>query len=543
MPNTAGLHAASETEQAGYAASDWTGDCAANGSITMELATDYICYITNDDIAPTLTLVKTVTNDDGGLLTQDDFPSFVDAIAQAWDAKVPNTAGLHAASETEQAGYAASDWTGDCATDGSITMELDNDYICYITNDDIAPTLTLVKIVLNGSNPGGTLTQVDFPSFVDDNPQAWDVTVDHLAGGHIASETPQAGYIAGDWGGDCNADGTITLELDNDYICEITNTAMGMTDMYKLTDGIETTGTWNFSLFGPGIGTVLDSTLPALLDFGGVKLIPGETYTMCELAIPHGVQAVWTLDANRNGIIDIPPDSELPFVGAMTGNLWEVYNPDASLDPPEDNGDRCVDFQAGIGETVSFIIDNRVPDGDARTPGYWSNWSSCTNGNQFDKAAGEYDDGLDPRHITLDEILPQWIGDLYLDGDTTGGTVYDGDNNADCEEAVWVLQSRDQLGNHKKRSSDAAYKLARSYLAYKANRSPVQTSYYCEAAEDAAGKAQILLDGVNYVGEGDYLSPKGKVSESMQLLIQEALDLNGILDAYNNNDPLLDCSL
>jgi hypothetical protein len=52
----------------------------------MTVGNAYVCTITNDDIAPTLELNKTVVNDDGGTLTQADFPSFVDGSPQAWDA-------------------------------------------------------------------------------------------------------------------------------------------------------------------------------------------------------------------------------------------------------------------------------------------------------------------------------------------------------------------------------------------------------------------------------------------------------------------------
>ena len=531
VEHSAGAHTVSETPQFGYAASSWSGDCAADGSITLTSGDEAVCYITNDDIAPTLELNKTVVNDDGGTLTQADFPSFVDGSPQAWDAVVAHPAGNHTASETEQFGYAAGDWGGDCATDGSVTMTIGNAYVCTITNDDIAPTLQLIKTVVNGSNPGGELSQADFPSFVDGSPQAWDAVVAHPAGSHTASETQQPGYIASDWSGDCAADGSVSMTVGNAYVCYITNTAMGMVDLLKLSNGIETTDSYNFSLFGPGVDTS-DSTPPALLDFGSVKLIPGDTYTICELNIPSGIVSEWSVDG-----------TPLPFVGEATGELWEVYNPDA---PADDNGNRCVDFVVGIGETVGFTVDNRMPLGDARTPGYWSNWSSCSNGNQFNKAAGEYavlmaaTDGLVPRHITLDEILPQWIGDLYLDGDSTGSP-YDGSNDADCDEAVLVLQSRDQNGKHKKHASDAAYKLARSLLAYLANQSPVQPAYACPVAAQAAIDGQALLDLVNYIGVGDYLSPKGKVSAEKQAQIDGALELHGILDAYNNNDVTLVC--
>jgi hypothetical protein len=141
-------------------------------SVTVASGDEVTCTFVNDDIAPTLTLVKTVINDDGGTLTQADFPSFVDGNPQAWDVTVEHSAGAHTVSETPQFGYAASSWSGDCAADGSITLTSGDEAVCYIANDDIAPTLELNKTVVN--DDGGTLTQADFPSFVDGSPQAWD---------------------------------------------------------------------------------------------------------------------------------------------------------------------------------------------------------------------------------------------------------------------------------------------------------------------------------------------------------------------------------
>ena len=115
----------SETEQPGYAASDWGGDCAAGGTVTLALGENKTCTITNDDIAPTLTLVKTVVNLDGGTLGEGDFPAFIDdgtgPTAVTWGAAETLEAGSYTASETGQAGYLASDWGDDCATDGTLT--------------------------------------------------------------------------------------------------------------------------------------------------------------------------------------------------------------------------------------------------------------------------------------------------------------------------------------------------------------------------------------------------------------------------------------
>ena len=121
---TPGAHTASETQQPGYTASVWGGDCAANGTVTLAAGDNLTCTITNDDIAPTLTLVKTVINDNDGTLTVADFPLFIDATPVTSGAVNTVNAGAHTASETQQSGYTASVWGGDCAPNGAITLAL-----------------------------------------------------------------------------------------------------------------------------------------------------------------------------------------------------------------------------------------------------------------------------------------------------------------------------------------------------------------------------------------------------------------------------------
>lgn len=230
-------HTASETLKPGYSASVWSGDCAADGTITLQPGDDKTCTITNtDDVKPTLTLVKTVVNDNGGLLDKDNFPSFVNGVAQAWDVQTGVVANVeHTVSETPQPGYTASVWGGDCAANGTITLLPGDDRTCTVTNDDIAPTLTLVKTVNNIN--GGILTQANFPSFVDGAPQPWDVKTDVEANlEHTASESLQPGYSAGVWGGDCAEDGTITLLPGDDLTCTITNTDAATLTLVKIVD-------------------------------------------------------------------------------------------------------------------------------------------------------------------------------------------------------------------------------------------------------------------------------------------------------------------
>ena len=355
----------------------------------------------------------------------------------------------------------------------------------------------------------------------EDGEAGWDLTSASckLADGTTSTGTVLSGAIT-----------AITVEPGKTTTCTFANTRRGDVDLLKLLNGVETSTAFTFTLNGPGASDLTDSSTP-VIDFGypnppGDKwLVANATYTICEIGIPAGTTSSWSADAFA---------TTLPFVGVKTGNLWEVYNPQATGDPgtTEDVGNRCVDFQAGPGASITFVVDNRVPLGDARTPGYWSNWSSCTNGNQFTKATAEFLGGVSPRHWTLDEILPQTIGLLTLTGDTTGGTVYDGGNDAACLDAVNILQSRSLLDG-KKRANDAAYKLARSLLAYLANQ--VAGAYACPAAALAAVDGQALLVSIGFDGTGAYLV-SGKKGTGSAANIAAALNYHGILDAYNNNN-------
>ena len=221
-----------ETDVTGYTEGNWMCrgvDAGAYnaGSVTLTPGEVVTCTITNDDVAPTLTLVKTVTNDDGGLLTQSDFPSFVNGVAQAWDiatAVQANT--LLTASETTQTGYTPSAWGGDCAADGTITLLPGDVKTCTITNDDVAPGLTLVKIVIN--DDGGNAAPDDFLLTVDGGAVLSGESNEFAANVPLAiNETQLPGYtfvsITGDAKCPSVLGGTVTLDEGDAIACTITN--------------------------------------------------------------------------------------------------------------------------------------------------------------------------------------------------------------------------------------------------------------------------------------------------------------------------------
>ena len=106
----------------------------------------------------------------------------------------------------------------------------------------------------------------------------------------------------------------------------------------------------------------------------------------------------------------------------------------------------------GDSKTVVWT-NNPPPGGDARTIGYWKNWSSCTGGKQFIKATA-------PGGVGLGKTLD---GNLPLDLLGAFGTY----NVTTCEQAVKILSKQDQAG--KSTGGDAAYLLAAQLLGAELN--------------------------------------------------------------------------
>ena len=162
-----------ETLVSGYTFVSLTGDeiCpeVLGGTVTLAPGDDVTCTITNNDIAPKLHLRKVVVNDNGGTKTLADFTltaNGTDSNDLSGTSPVDSGAGLKAdtwaLSETSPAGYSASAWVcvGGTQEGANITVGIGGEATCTITNDDIAPKLTIVKVVNNAG--GGTATVADF---------------------------------------------------------------------------------------------------------------------------------------------------------------------------------------------------------------------------------------------------------------------------------------------------------------------------------------------------------------------------------------------
>jgi hypothetical protein len=293
---------------------------------------------------------------------------------------------------------------------------------------------------------------------------------------------------------DTGATGNDSWKVDVTVLCKVT--------VMKTVDGVvNPNSSINFTLTGPGLGSSgvtlnTNGDLDGVLDFG-YKLVPGETYTICENPVPAGFTSFWKLD----GVIVTP------------------YNPGDSKVPQEDVGIRCYDFSASAGQTPAFVIDNSHPGGDPRTIGYWKNWNTCTSGNQATTAAKN--GGAAAGFFLLNDLLPQTLS-------TGDANTADDFKVTTCAQGVKILNKQDLSGNNK--SSDAAYSLAAQLLAAKLNLAAGAET--CSSVQTAVMDAQTLLDNLNFNGTGSYLpSNTNKVA-----LRNTALNLASTLDKYNNGD-------
>ena len=96
----------------------------------------------------TITLVKTVVNDDGGTLGVADFPLFVGDVPMVSGVAKEFPPGAYTASETPQTGYTAGPWGGDADAGGGIVLASGQHAVATITNDDDAPVVEVPILAL-----------------------------------------------------------------------------------------------------------------------------------------------------------------------------------------------------------------------------------------------------------------------------------------------------------------------------------------------------------------------------------------------------------
>ncbi len=223
-----------EDQLPGYTASTWSGDCSADGKITLSSGENKTCTITNSDSQSKITVIKKVINDHGGTATVDDFDITLTNSTLEFDAGVEEgdtttyTATVfgdvnkeYTLSETVAGtGYHMESLECSLGSNGVFTLPEGEDVTCTIVNNDIQPTLTVKKVVDNGTY--GDKQVSDFTLYVSGNKVTNGEVNKFNAGDYTVSEDNIDGYVA-TFSGDCDLDGDVTLNVGDNKVCTITN--------------------------------------------------------------------------------------------------------------------------------------------------------------------------------------------------------------------------------------------------------------------------------------------------------------------------------
>lgn len=129
-----------ETGISGYQAVI-SGDCNAAGQITLAPGDVKTCTVTNTALPGNITLIKSVINDNGGLLVDVQFPLLIDGGNVPNNTSVAVTANsAHTINETQQSGYHFVSITGSAkcpgVLGGTATLDEGEAITCTIRNSD-----------------------------------------------------------------------------------------------------------------------------------------------------------------------------------------------------------------------------------------------------------------------------------------------------------------------------------------------------------------------------------------------------------------------
>jgi hypothetical protein len=130
-----GTYTITETTNPSYTTT-FSGDCNASGQITVATGSAKLCTITNEEKLAYITLNKTVVNH-GRTKTAADFAPFkVGSTTVILGSPTPINSGSYTITEATDTNYNLT-FSGDCFTNGSITLASGDNKVCSLTNEEI----------------------------------------------------------------------------------------------------------------------------------------------------------------------------------------------------------------------------------------------------------------------------------------------------------------------------------------------------------------------------------------------------------------------
>ncbi|MCM3659930.1 PKD domain-containing protein [Georgenia satyanarayanai] len=210
-----------------------TGDCAADGTISLTAGGTGACTIVHDDVPPevaTLTVVTEVVTDHGGAADAADFVVGVAGVGNAPGSTSGTAYALDAGSyalalDEGPAGYRTT-FGGACAADGSVSVAAGDDVTCTVTHDDVAAQVTVGLQVVSAAQSAAVAVMAapeGFSLTVGGEPAEFGEPVELSAGTHaVAVDAPDNYAVA--YTGACEEDGTLTVGLADSVVCTVVAT-------------------------------------------------------------------------------------------------------------------------------------------------------------------------------------------------------------------------------------------------------------------------------------------------------------------------------
>lgn len=264
-----GVYWLSET---GVATSSFTpsfsGDCSSGGMITLSSSTTRTCTLTNTFIATStatstpqtgmITLIKKVTGTSTAASSSAFTLHLKNASTSAEVAGSPQMGsatgttyanlppGNYIASETGgPSGYAMS-WSGDCDSNGVMTLTASSSKTCTLTNTQLTGNLKIIKLVTGANASTSNATSSDFwihlwsaaststmasTTEIAGSPRTGSATGTTFAelplGTYRATESGVAtSTFTPTWSGDCDANGFVSIVGTGLKTCTLTNALM-----------------------------------------------------------------------------------------------------------------------------------------------------------------------------------------------------------------------------------------------------------------------------------------------------------------------------
>jgi len=363
-PFPTGNYTISEAGYTGTKTSDYTShyECTnAQGAVTsgdgtsvdltLHTGENLSCIFTNTAVLPKLTLVKSLTKDNGGTASATDWtlqavgPETISGVTGA--AAVTNKAvsvGTYTLSESGgPTGYSASTFScvknnGSAVVSNSITLALSDTATCTITNDDEQSSLLVKKHVVNTG--AGSSVASDFSlsvtgtnvsqSSVLGSETGTTVTLD--AGLYGVSEGTYAHYTPS-YSTDCNG----SMSPGNSKTCTVTNTYQpycgdGYTDTNETCDDGANNGSYgycNATCTGPA-AYCGDNVKNGNEQCDGTDGVPSSDFyctNKCTLDLVHPkVDICHATDSQHNPYITNQPD-KTGDVGGHDGHNGPIWYP------------------------------------------------------------------------------------------------------------------------------------------------------------------------------------------------------------------------